>query len=152
MFSETLDHSVSLCNSMISDGFHIHISCPVCRWRQWPSMQEEREASHGTFTDLSLAITAPMSCKGDWETSLKPLPHPPPTEILLIWLSGKESACQCRGCWFNPWVGKVNWRRKWQPTPVFLPGKFHGRKSLAGYSPWGEKSQTRFSGQTTTHQ
>ena len=40
---------------------------------------------------------------------------------------------------FNPWVGKIPWRRKWQPTPVFLPGKSHGQKSLAGYSPWGSK-------------
>ena len=45
---------------------------------------------------------------------------------------GKE--CGIRG--FNPWVGKIPWRRKWQPTPIFLPGKFHGWRSLAGYSPW----------------
>ena len=37
--------------------------------------------------------------------------------------------------WFDPWVGKIPWSRKWQPTPVFLPGKFHGRRSLASYSP-----------------
>ena len=37
---------------------------------------------------------------------------------------------------FDPWVGKLPWRRKWQPTPVFLPGEFHGQRSLAGYSPW----------------
>ena len=36
---------------------------------------------------------------------------------------------------FDPWVGKIPWRRKWQPTPVFLPGKSHGERSLAGYSP-----------------
>ena len=35
------------------------------------------------------------------------------------------------------------WRRKWQPTPVFLPGESHGERSLAGYSPWGSQSQTR---------
>ena len=52
------------------------------------------------------------------------------------WLSGQESTCQCRRHRFNPWVGKVPWRRKWQPTPVFLPGKFHGQRSLVGYSPW----------------
>ena len=40
---------------------------------------------------------------------------------------------------FNPWVGKIPWRRKWQPTPVFLPGESHGRRSLVGYSPWGRK-------------
>ena len=39
----------------------------------------------------------------------------------------------------DPWFGKVSWRRKWLPTPVFLPGKFHGERSLAGYSLWGCK-------------
>ena len=55
------------------------------------------------------------------------------------WFSGKESACQYRrhkGCWFNPWVGKIPWSRKWQPTSVVLPGKFHGQRSLEGYSSW----------------
>ena len=58
------------------------------------------------------------------------------------WLSGKESACQYRKHWrsrLDPWVGKIPWRRKWQPTPIFLPGKFHGCRSLAGYNPWGCK-------------
>ena len=43
------------------------------------------------------------------------------------WLSGKELTYQDRRCQFDPWVGKVPWRRKWQPTPVFLPGKPHHR-------------------------
>jgi hypothetical protein len=61
------------------------------------------------------------------------------------WLSGKESACQCRRRrrlrrgGFNPWVRKIPWNRKWQPAPVFLPGKFHRQRSLVGYSPWGHK-------------
>ena len=66
----------------------------------------------------------------------------------LRWrLSGKESACQCR-CHrrpgFNSWVRKIPWRRKWQPTPVFLPGESYGQRSLVGYSPWGcrEKDMT----------
>ena len=42
-------------------------------------------------------------------------------------------------CGFNPWVRKISWRRKWQPTRVFLPGKFHGQRSLAGYSLWHHK-------------
>ena len=49
---------------------------------------------------------------------------------------GKESTCQCRRCkrhGFDPWVGKIPWSKKWQPTPVFLPGKFHWQRSLAGY-------------------
>ena len=56
----------------------------------------------------------------------------------LMWLPGglssKESACQCRRCrrcGFNPWA-EIPWRRKWQPPPVFLPGEFHGRRSLEG--------------------
>ena len=44
-----------------------------------------------------------------------------------------------RRCRFDPWVRKIPWRRKWQPTPVFLPGKFYGQRSLAGYSPWGHR-------------
>ena len=40
---------------------------------------------------------------------------------------------------FYPWVGKIPWRRKWQPTPVFLPGECYGQRSLAGYSLWGRK-------------
>ena len=55
------------------------------------------------------------------------------------WLSGKEPSCQCRRPGFNPWVRKVSCRRKWQPTPVFLPGKSHGQRILEGSSPWGRK-------------
>ena len=40
---------------------------------------------------------------------------------------------------FDPWVGKILWRRKWQPIPVFLPGESHGQRSLAGYGPWGHR-------------
>ena len=56
--------------------------------------------------------------------------------------SGKEPSRQCRRCKrlsFNPWVGKIPWRRVWQPTPVFLPGESHGQRSLLGYSPWSHK-------------
>ena len=52
--------------------------------------------------------------------------------------AGKESTCNRRRA-FDPWVGKIPWRREWQPTPVFLPEKAHGQRSLAGYSPWGRK-------------
>ena len=46
---------------------------------------------------------------------------------------------QCRRPGFDPWVGKIPWRREWPPVPVFLPGEFHEQCSLAGYSPWGLK-------------
>ena len=48
------------------------------------------------------------------------------------WLSGKESTYQCRRLEFNLWSGKIPWRRKWQPTSVSLPGKFHGRGACRG--------------------
>ena len=46
---------------------------------------------------------------------------------------------QCRRLQFDSWVGKMPWRREWLPSPVFLPGKSHGQRSLAGYSPCGCK-------------
>ena len=61
---------------------------------------------------------------------------------LSRWHSGKESTCQCRRrqrCRFNLWVGQIPWRRTRQPTSVFMPGKFHGQKNLAGCSPWSQR-------------
>ena len=52
--------------------------------------------------------------------------------------SGKEPTCQCRRhkrCGFDSWVGKIFWKKAWQPTPVFLPGESHGQRSPVGYSP-----------------
>ena len=54
------------------------------------------------------------------------------------WLSGWRIRLECRRCrrhGFSPWVGKIPWRRAWQPTPLFLPGESHGQRSLAGYGP-----------------
>ena len=56
--------------------------------------------------------------------------------------SGKESGCQCgrhkrRG--FQPWVGKIPWRRAWKPVPVFLPGESQGQRNLMGYRPRGHR-------------
>ena len=62
--------------------------------------------------------------------------------------SGKESSCRCKSHGFNPWVGKIPWRREWQPTPVFLPGKSHAQRSLVGGSPGSKESDT--TGQLST--
>ena len=73
---------------------------------------------------------------------LVPREAPISNDILLYCFpgstSGKEPACQCRKhkrCGFNPWVGKISWRRVWQPTSVFFPGESHGQEKLVGYSP-----------------
>ena len=55
------------------------------------------------------------------------------------WLSGKESPWQRRKRGFDPWAGKIPWRREWQPTPVFLPGESHGQRSLVACREWGCK-------------
>ena len=67
------------------------------------------------------------------------------------WVSGQESTCQCRRCKFDPWVRKIPQKRKWQPTPIFLPGKSHGQRSLDGHSHGVEKSWTQFSDQNNNH-
>ena len=66
------------------------------------------------------------------------------------WLSGKES-CLCRRREFHPCVRKIPWRRKWQPTPVFLLGKPHGQRSLAGYSPRSHSESDMTEWVTHTH-
>ena len=51
----------------------------------------------------------------------------------------KNSPAMRERPWFDPWIGKIPWRWKWQLRPVFLPGKFRGQRSLVGYSPWSHK-------------
>ena len=68
---------------------------------------------------------------------------------LMAFLGYISGLLWCLRCWrvclqygrpgFDPWVGKIPWRRKWQPSPVFLPGKSHGQRNLAGYSQWGHR-------------
>ena len=68
--------------------------------------------------------------------------------------SGKESTYKCRRRKrhvFVPWVWKISWRRAWQPTPVFLPGKSHGHRSLVDYSPWGHKESDTTEVTENTH-
>ena len=77
--------------------------------------------------------------RGAWQAAVHGIPKS------QKWLSnsqGKEPACQCRRHkrhGFNPWIGKIPWRRAWQPTPVFLPGEANEQRSLVGCRPWGCK-------------
>ena len=63
----------------------------------------------------------------------------------------KNSCLQCRRPGFDPWVGKMPCRREWLPTPVFLPGKSHGQRSLVGCNPWRHKELDTTEGLTHTH-
>ena len=73
----------------------------------------------------------------------------------LIWVSLVaqlvKNLLQCGRPGFDPWVGKIHWRRAWQPTPVFLPGEFHGQRSLAGCSPWGRQESNTTKHSTAQH-
>ena len=65
------------------------------------------------------------------------------------WYSNKEPACQSRRRRLDPWDGKIPWRRRWQPTPVLLPGKPNGQRSLEGYRPRGRKESAVTDGLST---
>ena len=71
-----------------------------------------------------------INLKKNTTNSLKGLPW---------WLKCQRICLQCRRPGFYPWIGRIIWRKEWLLTPVFLPGEFHGQRSLVGYSPWGHK-------------
>ena len=93
--------------------------------------------------------TGDLVCCDSW--GLKELDTPEWLNWLTDWsnfwafpggINSKEAACQCRRCkrcGFDPWVGKIPWRKAWQLTLIFLPGESHEQRSPAGYSPWGRK-------------
>ena len=62
------------------------------------------------------------------------------------WLRQESVCLQLGRPGFDPWVGKILWRRKWQLTPVLLPGKSHGQRNMVGYSPWGRKESVMIEG------
>ena len=67
---------------------------------------------------------------------------------------GKEPTCQCRRRKrprFNPWDGKILWRRAWQPTPAFLPGEPHRQRSMVGSSSWGDEASDTTEAGTEAH-
>ena len=62
-----------------------------------------------------------------------------PAMGLPWWLRQLSVCLQCGRPGFDPWIGKIPWRRKWHPTPVLLPERSHGQRNLVGYSLWGRK-------------
>ena len=97
-----------------------------------PFQMPSRGVKHLIFQSLVLPVSIPFSSiPGAYLYDL-----PTSTSGFPWWLSSKEPAYQCRRCGFNSWVRKMPWRKKRQPTPVFLLGKSHGQRNLVGYSPW----------------
>ena len=109
----------------------------ILNLNNWNAAQEKKNAGTDWWWFLSL-----------WIVNSKSATH----SGLPRWLSGKEHACQCRRHrrhGFNPWIRKIPWRRKWQPTPAFLPGKAHGQEAWRVTVQGVSKSQTWLS--THTH-
>ena len=142
--------------SVLSTGYKIgaHAACPLSLYHQalmlpimmvlWLTTQC-RFSSVGKEKSFSLypsRFLTKTSCNKRQlnETKTKKFNNMYTSLGLPRYCSGKESACQCSRCksrGFEPWVGKIPWRRKLQPTAVFLPGKSHGQRSLVGYCSWG---------------
>ena len=72
------------------------------------------------------------------------------SQVALVVRNLPASAGRCKRPTFDPWVGKIPWRRAWQPTTVFLPAESHGQRSLVGYSPKGHK-ESDMTTVTSTH-
>ena len=113
--------------SLPGSSVHGTFQARILEWVAIPSLR--RSSWPRDRTQISC-----ISCTGRWVsyhfTTGQPLPDG---------ASSIKSPCQCRRQGLDPWVEKILWRRKWLPTPVFLPGKFHGQRSLVGYSPWGHR-------------
>ena len=129
-------------------GLEANLICLSCFWDPWTSFPCDLlpPCSRLEVWEWQICLTLAadkilMPLFSKMSTSLQP----EPVDMISYkvrkdfglpwWLSGKEYACQCRRHGFNPWVGKILWRKEWQPNPVFLPGKSHGQRSLVGYSP-----------------
>ena len=111
-------------------------------WVQFVGQEDPLEKGMATHSSI-LAWRIPID-RGTWQAAVHGVEK---SQHMIFWgfpggTTGKKPIFQRRrhkGYRFDPWIGKISWRRAWQPTPVFLPGKSHGQRSLAGYSPWGRQ-------------
>ena len=151
---------LSLCDPVncSTPGFPVHgiLQARVLGWAAMPSSRGSSQARDRTWVSGRFFTTRatweahrpfkvvficnfPSMVKGDWifKPGVVYFFYTFANVGLPTWFSGKESACQCRSCGFDPWVRKIPWRRAWQPTPVFW--RIPGQRSLVGCSPWGHK-------------
>ena len=136
-----LSHTHLTDRSHICIHMHVYVctyTCRVCA-QSCPTLCGPTDCSppsslvHGVFPGKNTRVELPFPSPGDL-----PDPYVYVYVPYTIGLSGKESACQPGDMGSIPdWEGP--WETEWQPTPVFLPGKSHGQRSLVGNSPWGGK-------------
>ena len=113
-------------------------------WKLWyrpkeagTGILEERGAGVWCESRLVRSLTAPWTHSGRKRCYTK-IKIVPPLRFRGD-SDARKSAHNSRRPGFNPWMRMIPWRREWLPTPVFLPGKSHGQRSLVGFSPWGRK-------------
>ena len=153
----------------IGNGNPLQYSCPkipMDRGALWSTVHGVAKRKHSwlrthrhTHTDTHTLLKSwPTPGLRSWGSRWMPGPG----TWLMVKESSKWQGSKTRGCFqdwrglpwwlrqerirlqrwrptFNPWVGKIPWRRKWLPTPVYLPGEFHGQRSLVDYHRWGHK-------------
>ena len=150
IYTHTHTHTHTHCccvPSLLSDSLWWSVAC------QAPLSVEFSRQEYGNGEPVLSPEDLPIPEIEPWSPALQadslPLSYQgsPYTHTVYIYIDryglprcsrGKEPTCQCRSwkiCEFNPWVGKIPWRRARQPTSVFLPGKSHGQKRLGSYSP-----------------
>ena len=123
VITEALETYNVIISLLLDEGVasHTHTHTPSCQ-----NLRHYRVWMGKIFSIIDLSIQ-PLLC-------IYTVSGP---EIRLPWwLNSKESAYQCGKYRFSSWVGKIPWRRKWQLTPVFLPGKSQRQRSLVGYIAW----------------
>ena len=150
--SRSLPHpsSISRTNSVESPQLkckYPHLVSPSSRPVPFEGLSDWVHSGWSPFLKASCAVWHNLVIS-QWLSHhmCRSLPH----SGLPRWHSGTESACQCRRCRLDPWVGKIPWSRKWQPTAVFLPEELHGQRSLAGYGPWGLRESDTVTARATT--
>ena len=132
--------------SLIQEELPCHRATKPMYHNYWASALEPRSYNYWAHVPQLLKPECPRACvlqqekPSQWEEGWAPqLENRPPLSMLTWWLRVWSIRLELGRPGFNPWVGKILWRRKWQPTPVLLPGKSHGWRSLGGCSPWGRK-------------
>ena len=134
------------CQSVVKPGFKLREpGSKACACNQVAYCHPSWLDGNDSFVSITRKEKKVVRCIGSGATLPQGQVYHSLVELLGVpgGRSGKESACQCRrhkrrGS--NPWVGEIPWRRAWQPTPVFWPGRSYGHRSLVGYSPRGPKA------------
>ena len=144
--SVVVPEGITKCTDMWYQGTLYHYSIAnvslICQFHVLPIVfRDEHWLFH--FTGNYLDFDNHMHLLTDFDKATKRLG-------LRLQLNGLRILLQCRRPGFDSWVGKIHWRRKWQPTPVFLPGESHGLQPARLLCPWDRKSWTRLSNSTTT--